>query len=209
MSDTLRNSSAELRVDISKIINNYQTLASHSSSVTCSAVVKANAYGLGLSHVAPALYHNTDCDTFFVANLVEAIELRTLLKEPRIYVFNGLFADEIDTYLEHNITPFLNDLSQVALWCGRAEPCGIHFDTGINRLGLTAPETEQFLNENYPLNLSLAISHLVRSDELEHPTNAKQLEKFKKINGALPNTRTSLCNSAGIYLGSDYHFDMV
>ncbi|MDG1857905.1 MAG: alanine racemase, partial [Emcibacteraceae bacterium] len=209
MSDVLRNSSAELRVEIPKIIDNYQLLEKQSSSATCSAVVKADAYGLGIDHIAPALFSNTACDTFFVASIVEAVELRAIIKEPRIYVFNGLFAGQVDTFVEHNITPILNDLNQIGLWQGRTEPCAIHFDTGINRLGLMPSEADRFFNEKQDLNVDLVLSHFIQSEIPNHPSNQIQLDQFCRIRYQLPNAKASLCNSAGIFLGKEYHFDML
>ncbi|MBT5073577.1 MAG: alanine racemase, partial [Kordiimonadaceae bacterium] len=113
--NVLANASASLNVDLSAIIGNYQTLSSQSSSADCAAVVKANAYGLGMEQVASAIYNNTDCKIFFVANLLEAISLRKILPEAIIYVFNGLFEDQIDTYTEYNIRPILNNIDQIAL----------------------------------------------------------------------------------------------
>ncbi|MBT7582864.1 MAG: alanine racemase, partial [Kordiimonadaceae bacterium] len=207
--NVLANASASLNVDLSAIIGNYQTLSSQSSSADCAAVVKANAYGLGMEQVASAIYNNTDCKIFFVANLLEAISLRKILPEAIIYVFNGLFEDQIDTYTEYNIRPILNNIDQIALWDGRTEPCAIHFDTGINRLGLNELDTENFLSGANDLNLTLILSHLVRSEEPDHPTNKIQLEKFNKIRSALPHIPASLANSGGIYLGDEYHFDLL
>jgi alanine racemase len=207
--DISKSAAAVLNVDLNCIIENYQTLASQSTKADCSAVVKANAYGLGMDHIASALYHNSKCTTFFVANIVEAIELRALLKDAVIYVFNGLFEDQIDLYLDHDIRPILNDLLQVALWNDHTAPCALHFDTGINRLGFSENETEQFLNTKSDLNISLILSHLSSSDQPDDPANKNQLQKFKKIVAAMPNIPASLCNSAGIFLGEDYHFDLL
>lgn len=205
----MQNSTAVLDVDLNAIINNYQSLSSRSSSADCAAVIKANAYGLGYEHVAPALYNNTKCNIFFVANLKEAIGIRSILKDAIIYVFNGLFADQIDYYRDNNIRPILNDLTQIELWNDSSHPCAIHFDTGINRLGLSKSETEIFLNKSNNLNISLILSHFIRSNEPDHVTNKDQLQKFKKINDALPDIPASLCNSAGILLGDEYHFDLL
>ena len=209
VSEVLDNASASLHVDLSAIINNYQILKSQSSNADCAAVVKANAYGLGMEHVAPALYNHADCDTFFVANLVEGVKLRKILPDAVIYVFNGLFADQVDTYLEYNIRPIINELSQARLWQGRPEPCGIHFDTGINRLGLDEEETDYFLNNRPDLNLSLMMSHFIQSEIGNHPSNQIQLDRFMRIRYMLNDVPASLCNSGGIYLGTDYHFEML
>ncbi|HPF46142.1 MAG: alanine racemase [Alphaproteobacteria bacterium] len=205
----LNNSSAFLNVDLGAIINNYETLAGQAQTAACAAVVKANAYGLGMTEIAQAIFHNTRCTTFFVANLVEAVNLRTTLPNAVIYVFNGLFSDQIETYKEYKIRPILNDLSQVLLWSGSPEPCAMHFDTGINRLGLSEHEAEKFLNSRHNLNLELMISHLIRSEEQDHKTNNIQLGKFRKIVEALGDVPASLANSGGIFLGHEYHFDLV
>lgn len=200
---------ATMTVHLGSIINNYQILRSNSSTAECAAVVKADAYGLGMDHVAPALYHEGGCKVFFVANLVEAITLRALLPDAVIYVFNGVFEDQVDVFLEHDIRPVLNYLSQISLWQGTSAPCAVHFDTGINRLGLSEDETEQFLNNRHDLNVSLILSHLIQSEMAGHPSNEMQLDRFIRIRYQLPNAKASLCNSGGIFLGEDYHFEML
>ena len=62
------------------------------SPAECAAVVKADAYGLGMAEIAPALAR-AGCKTFFVATLGEAAELRALLPDATIYVFGGLLTD--------------------------------------------------------------------------------------------------------------------
>jgi len=209
ISDVLQKYSAQLDVELGSIINNYITLSDISSGADCAAVVKANAYGLGLEKVARAIYYNSKCNTFFVANLVEAINLRTILPDAIVYVFDGIFPEQVDTYLTHNIRPILNDLNQIKLWNGRRQSCAIHFDTGINRLGLSKVDTENFLNNTNDLKISLILSHLVNSEKVDNKSNNDQLNKFTKITHELKNVPASLSNSAGIYLGKDYHFDLV
>lgn len=208
MSNVLSDASAELHVDLEVIIKNYETLSAQSNAA-CAGVVKADAYGLGMDQVAPALYHHTNCEIFFVANLVEAVKLRPILKEAKIYVFNGLFEDQVETYLEYKITPILNDPSQVQFWNGKKEACAIHFDTGINRLGFSDKQTEEFFNSQHDLNIDLMMSHFIQSEIPNHPSNEIQLDQFMQVRHQLPNAKASLCNSGGIYLGKEYHFDLL
>src|SRR5207253_9995310 len=56
---------------------------------------------------------------------------------------------------------------------------------------------------------SLLMSHLACADMPEHPLNRKQLTAFRAACILLPNIPTSLANSGGIFLGPDYHFDLV
>lgn len=208
VADVLNDASAELHVDLETIIENYETLNAQSNAA-CAAVVKADAYGLGMEKIAPALFHHTECDTFFVANLVEAVKLRSILKDAKIYVFNGLFEDHVDTYLEQDITPILNDPNQIQFWNNKKQPCGIHFDTGINRLGFSDKHAEEFFNSKRNLNIDLVLSHFIQSEIPNHPSNEIQLDQFIRVRYQLPNAKASLCNSAGIYLGEDYHFDLL
>ena len=75
---------AILTVDLAALRANYRTLDAASGQATCGAVVKANAYGLGLEPVARAL-HQAGCRHFFVAHLGEgeALTLEVLEKTLR------------------------------------------------------------------------------------------------------------------------------
>ena len=74
---------------LTALIANYRSLRDLSAPAECAAVVKADAYGLGMAAVAPALAR-AGCKTFFVATLGEAEELRALLAGATIYVLAGL-----------------------------------------------------------------------------------------------------------------------
>ena len=79
---------ATATIDLNAMRHNWQKLRSMSSKDT-GAVVKANAYGLGLKQVAKALY-DEGARIFFVATAEEGAELRSGLgKTPEIYVFSG------------------------------------------------------------------------------------------------------------------------
>jgi alanine racemase len=52
------------------------------------------------------------------------------------------------------------------------------------------------------------LSHLACAEVADDPKNAEQLTAFKAALGALPRAPVSFCNSSGIFLGPDYHFDL-
>src|SRR5262249_42555368 len=81
---------ALLTIDLDALAANFRTLRDLAAPAECGAVVKADAYGLGMAEVAPALAR-AGCKTFFVATLGEAEELRALLPKATIYVLGGLF----------------------------------------------------------------------------------------------------------------------
>ncbi len=114
-----------LVIDLAALTANYALLAARAAPARCAAVVKANAYGLGIDRVAPALAA-AGCETFFVATLDEAITLRGLLADTEIVALNGLMHGEAPVYQRHGIVPALNDLGQISAWqrhCAAADRC--------------------------------------------------------------------------------------
>jgi alanine racemase len=183
----------------------------------CAAVVKADAYGLGMAAVAPALAH-AGCKTFFVATLVEAEELRDLLAEACIYVLDGLLEGTAPFYRKLGLRPVLNSADEIAEWAAfnkasRARlPAAIHIDSGMNRLGLSAAEVEALAGVTRSwdaFELALVMSHLACADEPEHSKNEMQRKTFDLLRAKLPKARASLANSAGMLLGAKYHYDLV
>ena len=53
------------------------------------------------------------------------------------------------------------------------------------------------------------MSHLVASEEPANPINGEQLSRFRTFVKAMPGAPASLANSSGIFLGPDYHFDLM
>jgi len=153
-----------------------------------------------------------------VATLAEAEELRQLLPEAVIYVFNGLLPGTAETFRNARVRPVLNSADEIREWAaycsrfGEALPCAVHIDSGMNRLGLTAAEVETVSNNRElwsALSLSLVMSHLACADDASHPKNAAQRGIFDSLRARLPETRASLANSAGILLGADFAYDLV
>lgn len=209
--------SAELTIDLGALKRNYRLLAARAESAECAAVVKADGYGLGIEPVFRAL-REAGCTTFFVATLDEAIALRALQQGPMVYYLNGLMPDEADICRTQSIRPTLNDPGQIERWADycaarhEALPAAVHVDTGMSRLGLTPGEASALAAAPQRLKdfeFALLISHLACADTPDHPLNAQQRDQFADTADALPTVTRSLAASSGVFLGSDWHFDMV
>jgi alanine racemase len=74
----------------------------------------------------------------------------------------------------------------------------------MNRLGLR-PEEVAVLDG---LSIETLHTHLACADE-DHELNGRQLQRFREVASLVPAKRYSMANSAGIYLGRDYSFDLV
>ena len=187
------------------------------ASAECAAVVKADAYGLGMIEVASALW-SAGCKTFFVATLDEARSLRTLLPQATIYVLAGLMPGTAELYRADGLRPVLNSADEIREWAsfcatsGERLSCAVHIDSGMNRLGLSAEEVDQVATavDLWPaLTLSLVMSHLACADEPDHPKSDAQRKIFDRLRALLPAAPASLANSAGILLGPDFVYDLV
>lgn len=213
-----RPSQSILTIDLAAIAANYRALRQRlGARVSCAAVVKADAYGLGAARVVPALVA-AGCREFFVADLGEAEEIRRVLSARiPIYVLNGLLAGDETAFRRHGAVPVLNEVAQVDRWQraarahGRRLPAVLHVDTGMSRLGL-APDDALSLAAAGPLaglDLRAIISHLACAEDATDPFNAVQLAAFQRVRRAFPKARASLANSSGIFLSPAYHFDFV
>jgi alanine racemase len=212
-----RLAGGRLTVDISALVANYRLLRELSGRARTAGVVKANAYGLGVEIVVPALLA-ADCEDFFVALPEEGIAVRTLAPDARIFVLAGLFeAEAAPFYSRSRLIPVLNTQRDIAIWeahCGtegEALPCAIHVDTGMNRLGLTVERALAYARENAltrALEPVLLMTHFACGDEPMHPLNRKQIETFRRVREAYGGIDASMANSPGIFLGEAARFDL-
>ena len=95
---------------------------------------------------------------------------------------------------------------------GGTTGAAVHVDTGMNRLGLSLHEALDLRRDEALLATlapDLIISHLACADTPDHPMNRRQLALFSEVRAQFPDLPASLANSAGVFLGPDYHFDLV
>ncbi|HYC43057.1 MAG TPA: alanine racemase [Noviherbaspirillum sp.] len=218
MADREKQAGAVLTIDLGAIRANYRFLRSQLAGASCGAAVKADAYGLGAAPVAGALAAE-GCRHFFVAHLDEGIALRPHLPASAdIFVLHGPLPDTELEFVEHRLIPVLNSASQVAGWrqaariLARRLPAVVQVDTGMSRLGLSRVEVESWLNDPdflRGIDMCYLMSHLACAERQDHPMNAAQLDVFQDLRRMLPHCRTSFANSSGIFLGHDYHGDLV
>jgi alanine racemase len=212
-------SAAVLTVDLDAIVANHRLLARRAAPAAVAGVVKADAYGLGAARVAPALAA-AGCRSFFVATLGEALALRPALPgDAAVTVLGGVLPGEEEIFAAHGVRPALNDLGQVARWSalarrlGRALPAALQFDTGMSRLGLSPDEAEALADGRAThaagIDVTLVMSHLVASEEEDHPLNPAQAARFAAIRRRWPGVPASLANSSGVFLGAGWHLDLV
>ncbi|WP_444891422.1 alanine racemase [Microbulbifer sp. DLAB2-AA] len=211
-----------LSINLQSIADNYLDLTKRLAAGTrCGAVVKADAYGLGMNQVVPALYRQ-GCRDFFVATQTEGERLRKELGDNvRIVILTGVRTGAELECARAGLMPTLFTLEQLRNWVdisvseGIKAPCAVKIDSGMTRLGMSPEEFDLLLRDSQLLrsaDIRILLSHLACADEPQHPQNNIQLRSFKaageRLRALCPEVQLSLANSSGIFLGEEYHFDI-
>lgn len=203
-------------IDTGALLHNLNRVKSYAPHSDIIAMVKANAYGNGLSVVAPVLAEHVAA--FGVACLEEALAIRALGLSSECILFQGIFsAQELETILAKQFQLVLHQGEQLR-WL-LANPLSkkikvwVKVDTGMHRLGFAPQAVHEVLTSlkncpwvDEPIGL---MTHLACADEPDNPANAEQLKEYRELK--LPAVRLikSIGNSAAIISLPQSHADVV
>lgn len=202
---------AILTVDLDALRYNWRSMAMRAGRAECGAVVKADAYGLGIEVAVPALAKG-GCRTFFVAHLSEGIRVRALASAATVYVLNGYVEARSAAYRSHRLRPVLGAIEEIAAWrrLGNGmEPAALHVDTGMNRLGLRMDEAMAFVGgvRLAEYGIGLTMTHFASAEIDGAADRQAQIEAFASIQQLLQAPKSpnkdilaSLCNSSGHFI---------
>jgi alanine racemase len=207
---------ASLIIDLQALADNYQTLQTQAGShVQVAGVVKANAYGLGMEQVVAKL-EQLNCPHYFVATMDEAVALRGFTNKPIAVLGGANDTDDVALCRTYTLTPVINSIAHLNLIKDDV-PVILHIDTGMNRLGLGADETQSLIDQPETLrrfNLQMVMSHFACADDINHPLSAQQSKTFKNFLTQIRATLgrdvpASLSNSSGLFRCSNDMYQMV
>ncbi|MGI9389226.1 MAG: alanine racemase [Boseongicola sp.] len=202
---------AVLTIDLDAIAANWRALnAMSAENVETAAVVKADAYGLDAGRVTRKLAQK-GVKSFFVALAEEGYAVRRAAGDDAdIYVFSGHMPGDTDLLQSADLIPLLNSPEQVTRHLSEspASAFGVQLDSGMNRLGIEPSDWDALKDQIMTVGPRLVTSHLACSDQPDHPMNEQQLRAFRGMTDGVAHRR-SLAATGGIFLGPDYHFDLV
>ena len=219
----LQSEGACLSIDLTAIQENWRLLADRVAPAQCSAVVKADGYGLGLTPVVRALF-SAGCRHFFVAYVSEGIQVRQVLKSMQgrdqavIYVLNGFSPEMGGMFQGAHLRPVLGSHEELNEWVsfchslGERLPAAFHIDTGMNRHGFSEADIALLQSDVSwadSFSLALIMSHFISSQECLSPRNELQQAAFDLLRRKLPPAPASLANSSGIFLPQKPYYDLV
>ncbi len=189
--------------------------------------VKANAYGHGVSIVAPVLAE-AGADMFAVANIAEANELAKIVPGKEILVFGPVQGQswartDLSEALQGNYHLTIADLKGARALAEAARAAGVvgrvhvKVDTGMGRMGvLPGPGLElvRFVSRQGPLRLEGLYTHFATADETDVSFAREQLRCFEEFIRAGQDVAGEVglihaANSAALLRMADSHFTMV
>ena len=201
-----------LHISLEKIVFNWKQYTSLCPNAEVSAVIKADAYGTGMKKVYDAL-SSAGCKTFWVATINEAKTLKKHDNNANVIVLGGICQDTYSDFIKHDITPVINSMEQLSFWANQEKilPAWIQFDTAMSRLGISLKDVSKSIPilEGKKRDIKGYMSHLQMAEVSDSPISAKQKNIFDTIVKQLPTAKLSLTNTAGVFLGQDYHYDVV
>ena len=180
-----------LEIDLGRLRGNFCRIAHRVAPCQVMAVLKANAYGLGVRPIAEALVA-AGAARIGVAELHEAMELKEI--GVPVQILGGVLHDEIPEAVRNNIILPLTDLdtaeriSQEAAAQNRTAACHFLIDTGMGRLGIvveraveTILEAKEFAN----LKLEGIYTHFPHAYTGGIDYSRSQVDQFRDLLSAL------------------------
>ncbi len=201
-------------VNLKHIQHNFNILKANTDSKIC-AVIKADAYGHGLTKTALALSH---ADCFGVARPCEALELRDADITKDILILGGYDNEsELDELFKNNIIISIHSEEELRYIKKAAKRfqgnVRVHLkvDSGMHRLGIQSQkELINILNDISIIDnvrCEGIYTHYSTSDsDIEYLE--QQYNNFNLITDGLNIERHS-ANSAAVFCNQKYHMDMV
>jgi len=203
-------------INITNLKNNIKYLKTKlGERVKFCAVVKANAYGVGVENVVPVL--SGMVDAFAVANLSEGIAVRKLDFRTPIIVLGAINFDAINDYSYYFLTPTASTVLDSWKLSRRVKkPLLVEFglNTGMNRIGFSKKTKIlrglRHIHKNKNLTLWGAFSHLSTKQNNVEFMNV-QKEKFEQLLSVFnfPRMCKHISNSSATLHNKNFNYDMV
>ena len=163
-----------VEIDLAALERNLKLIrASLPPNIKFVAVVKADAYGHGLHHVAARLMH-AGADLFAVANVAEAMALRELSSDWPVLLLSPVLPDE-DRYLaDYDLAATVSSIEEVrrfdAVGQTAGKPVAVHLkiDTGMGRLGVWHEQASELVAQictAQGVKLAGVFTHFSSADE--------------------------------------------
>jgi len=177
-------------IDLSALRHNFRTMNRLvGPQTTVCAVIKADAYGHGIEHIAVALQQE-GAEWMGVTSTDEGVQVRDAGVNTRLLLMTGFWHGEEDEVVARNLTPSVWDpwqvesLQQTAAKRDAKARIHLKVDTGMTRFGIgmtDLPKTLELIRESPNLELEGVFTHLASAEVVDAPDVEAQREKFAQV----------------------------
>lgn len=214
--------SRRITIDFGALAQNFFTIKDRVTNSKIMSVVKANAYGHGLTECAKLL-QSCGTDYFGVAIIEEAIQLRKNGITKPILVLGGVYQEHIPLFFQYDVEIMASSIEKLDIIDNLAKKhqtvAKVHLkiDTGLGRIGVRHENAEFFILHALKLkNIEIIgiTSHFATSDEQDKTYTILQYERFKQVcrifekyNQKMPIRH--IANSGAIIQHPETYMDMI
>jgi alanine racemase len=195
---------AELAIDLAAVADNWRRVRDATAGAEVAAVLKRDAYGLGLDAVAPVLAR-AGCRSVFVADAGEGRRVRAAAPDAEVFLLDGDGAGP-----DEPLVPVIDSLEALAR-C-RSGSVALLLDSGIGRAGLAEAEVARLAADPGRLagrRVALVMTYLAGFTQPDDPANRAQLAAFRALAARLPPARLSAATSSFAFAGPEWRLDLV
>lgn len=203
----------EATIDQAALAHNLAVARHRAAGSRVYAVVKADAYGHGLSNLGRAF---DAADALAVACMDEAQEVREIMPERQVLVLEGVFSGaELSQARQRHFELVVHAPWQLRMLEKEGvegiERVWLKFDTGMHRLGFPPAMASRLRERLGALGVARPgiMTHLACADEPERDETREQLQALDEIRVVFPDSPISSANSAGVLLHPSTHGDWV
>jgi alanine racemase len=206
-----------MEVNLGMMGENFSRIQKLAPKAEILPMLKADAYGNGMIPISQFLVNECGVKTFGCASLGEALRLVNecpdLKFQAVVFSDTELQNDKVrQAYVNLNITPVIHQKSDLEVFLKDPAlakiPLHLKLNTGMNRLGLSMQDLEQFLPAIKKRSVEHLITHFARSAQILKPEDKthKQYEEFQLMkkflkDGGVEIRSTSVSNSGAIEQG--------
>ncbi|MCY4370462.1 MAG: alanine racemase [bacterium] len=209
-------------IDLGILTANYRAVEQAVGKARMLPVLKANAYGHGLVHVARHL-ETLGAAGLAVAFLEEGALLRRAGIRCPILVMGGIDGSQIPQFLRYDLTITassvhkLREVNQAAEALGVVARVHLKVDTGMGRIGMrpeTAPAMFEAGLQAKHVEVDGVYSHFATADRKDPEQTRLQLDVFRSCvsfyrSRGIPTPKLHIANSGAILQHSDSYLDLV
>ena len=220
MTDSSRPTGCD--IDLAALERNYSAIKQVVGASKMMPVIKADAYGHGLTQIGTRL-QEIGAPCLAVAYVEEGLALRAAGITVPIQVLGGAVTRQIPLFLEHGLTftaPSVDKLLQISDAAEAANTTAkvhLKIDTGMERIGVHHYNADTLFEAALSctsLEVEGVFSHIASADDTDLESARIQLERFLEAldfydRRSLPTPTRHIANSAAIVALPEAHLDLV